>query len=460
MSLLTLLQKFRNRRASDPRDKVYALLSLAKPNGKKQNILPDYILSEREVYIQATLEIISDTKSLAVLNTDTGRKFRHDLPSWVPDWDAPGAQTNDIRAEAIHLYNVMGLRGFIGMGMLQVLPASILELQAARTGVVTQVEETMWGDSADASRSTIRKWFEALESAIPQKASTRQPSVTHFWKLICADIFCGQVSSSSKVEVRRITPEDEITFVCWAVQSPRSPFNLRLYPNDRDDKEDKDDWSRNSYYSRIEDAWLDRTISVVARVWKNLLYLEMNTPSMGPLLPDLLWTDVTSTQMHEKFQPLEDDRKEILKRVIEGHGFYWIDLMIDSASGSIRSDAPWKEFFQDVEQKLAEKFGGKLHANTMGTTRRERIAAMDSSIMAATLSRRLFFTRQGDIGLAPADTRPGDEIYYIAGGKAPFILRHLDDGRVEHYHVVGDCYVLGMNDETPPDVRYRTINLV
>ncbi|KAL5372637.1 hypothetical protein DPSP01_013345 [Paraphaeosphaeria sporulosa] len=81
LALLRFLERFRNRKASDPRDKVYALLSLAKTIGGGPHIVPDYTLSDREVYAQATFAIMRESKSLAVLSTDTGRKFRQDLLS-------------------------------------------------------------------------------------------------------------------------------------------------------------------------------------------------------------------------------------------------------------------------------------------------------------------------------------------------------------------------------------------
>lgn len=81
--------------------------------------------------------------------------------------------------------------------------------------------------------------------------------------------------------------------------------------------------------------------------------------------------------------------------------------------------------------------------------------------MAATLSRRLFFTKDWRVGLAPASTRRGDEVFYVAGAATPLILRRSTDGnRVDHYEVVGDCYVLGMNDVAPPSIRYESIYLV
>jgi hypothetical protein len=62
-TLLQLLTRFSSRKASDDRDKVYTLLSLA-PN--QTSIVPDYSLSVPKVFETAVLDIIKTTKSLAV----------------------------------------------------------------------------------------------------------------------------------------------------------------------------------------------------------------------------------------------------------------------------------------------------------------------------------------------------------------------------------------------------------
>ena len=79
---MPLLRRFRDRKATDPRGKVYALLSLTQNEHCRSEIVLDYSLSEREVYRRTTLELIYASESLSVLRTDLGRKLRNDLPTW------------------------------------------------------------------------------------------------------------------------------------------------------------------------------------------------------------------------------------------------------------------------------------------------------------------------------------------------------------------------------------------
>jgi hypothetical protein len=68
---------------SDPRDKIYALLSLLW--GVRAAIEPDYTKSVYEVYKHATLSLIEATGLLAVLNTVEVHEHLEGVPSWVPN---------------------------------------------------------------------------------------------------------------------------------------------------------------------------------------------------------------------------------------------------------------------------------------------------------------------------------------------------------------------------------------
>lgn len=82
--LVRLLQEFSDRQASDDRDKVYGLLSLAKQD--QEYIRPDYKLDVFETYRATALALIERGRSLACWAGDQKRKFNKGLPSWIPDW--------------------------------------------------------------------------------------------------------------------------------------------------------------------------------------------------------------------------------------------------------------------------------------------------------------------------------------------------------------------------------------
>ena len=97
-SLRELLYNGMYQEATDPRDKVYARLSLiteeySSLNDQQSLLEPNYSLPVLQVYINATRAIIQHEANLRVLPTftdvgieDCKRTYRFDLPSWVPDW--------------------------------------------------------------------------------------------------------------------------------------------------------------------------------------------------------------------------------------------------------------------------------------------------------------------------------------------------------------------------------------
>lgn len=75
-------------------------------------------------------------------------------------------------------------------------------------------------------------------------------------------------------------------------------------------------------------------------------------------------------------------------------------------------------------------------------------------ISHATARRQFFVSREGFIGLGPPDTKVGDKICVLAGGKMPFILRDLEEGERgknksepgTYCRLLGDAYVHGLMD--------------
>lgn len=91
IGFLDLMCSLHDRAASDPRDKVYALLGLTTRHGIRGLIEPDYSLDTPSVYIQSAITIMRAEKSLRLLMLST--TYNSDdpnLPSWVPDWRQSG----------------------------------------------------------------------------------------------------------------------------------------------------------------------------------------------------------------------------------------------------------------------------------------------------------------------------------------------------------------------------------
>ena len=92
LDLPSLLQSHRLVGATDPKDKVYALLGLSTSiESQAHELIPDYSLSTVQIYIDVSRAIILKCPALDVLGVPrTGSSsLVGNLPSWVVDWSAP-----------------------------------------------------------------------------------------------------------------------------------------------------------------------------------------------------------------------------------------------------------------------------------------------------------------------------------------------------------------------------------
>lgn len=84
LGLFPLLESLRSRNATDPRDKVFALLNVA-CDAKQSDLKADHRKSHAEVYAMTAKWLLRTQKSLAFLSL-VEKKDKPDLISWVPDF--------------------------------------------------------------------------------------------------------------------------------------------------------------------------------------------------------------------------------------------------------------------------------------------------------------------------------------------------------------------------------------
>jgi hypothetical protein len=87
---------------------------------------------------------------------------------------------------------------------------------------------------------------------------------------------------------------------------------------------------------------------------------------------------------------------------------------------------------------------------------RSNAAPIRDAIGSATSNRRFFLTAHGMPGLGPRDTRQGDVVAILAGGRVPYVLRRSPNAAREGldlFSFVGDCYVEGVMQAELLDTR-------
>ncbi|MCJ1389392.1 hypothetical protein MMC18_002249 [Xylographa bjoerkii] len=194
-NFLYLLMKCRARDATDPRDKVFALLGLS-----YYRITPDYSKADPEVYLELatyhvsqvlpggrwknTLSNLQKAEWIADLlfsagNSDSEHLQSH-LPSWVPDWSA-GIERQQYgigENRSIHPYRAGG----DSLGEIEICHKTQLHLSGKLFDTVTMVgtarlslEDGMW---VKKHHRTISAWFEEsnlIANYCPQPYPTGEP---------------------------------------------------------------------------------------------------------------------------------------------------------------------------------------------------------------------------------------------------------------------------------------------
>ncbi|KAH3954369.1 hypothetical protein HBI56_046650 [Parastagonospora nodorum] len=113
--LLDLLSEFRNRQATNPKDKVYATFGIAEElahleeNGLHELLEPDYKETKTvaEVYRDIAKFLIIEHGHLGVLS-HVGKSLEPDWPSWVPDWRQDKASNILSMMQGTDTYNASG----------------------------------------------------------------------------------------------------------------------------------------------------------------------------------------------------------------------------------------------------------------------------------------------------------------------------------------------------------------
>jgi hypothetical protein len=83
--LYTMLSTFWTSKATDPRDKIYALIGLTTARDNLDLVI-DYSAPIGKVFLDATKYILVSSRKLDVICSLPRGENSFDLPSWVPDW--------------------------------------------------------------------------------------------------------------------------------------------------------------------------------------------------------------------------------------------------------------------------------------------------------------------------------------------------------------------------------------
>lgn len=395
-SLFRLLEMFNYTEAGDPRDSIYAILSLARLGDRS---LPriDYRKSVEDVFCETTAGIMASSGNLDILsmnspNPEEGCRFK--LPSWAPDFTTqhnPGFSINFgekfSSSSGLDRTNFMTVQGHR------------LRLSGLKNGKVSYL-------------------LPLSEESVPQLRTL----------LKIASTMPGSAASNEEEE-----EEEELRKQMFQVLSTIIFLNL-----DAGGKSLTTDTP-----AQVFSQWLD------CMVLRQQLYIAMELDLKiakthfgsfatrrtdevlpPPLVPRRRFSlDSSRTKLERLYTVVQ----ELLgrRRVSEGSTTLPPDYADFERRYAALSDP--MEMYRAVSMFVTD-------CNSRMTVSPQNVRVVNRAIGRMKLF-QLLVTDQGQLGLCPRTAAVGDEVWVVAGGDTPLLLRPAGNSE---FHFVGEAYVHGI----------------
>lgn len=226
VSLADLLPTFRHRGATDLRDKIYALLPLVTEWYGGAPLVPDYTKSVAQVYTDAVLKTVTDSRSLDILcRPPEGEEEKRlpGLPSWVMDLSRPAAAgaTLDRLAGILPLYDACGGLEInlqrMGVHEDAASGARVLALEGMQVDALKTASVTMRGMNKAMREDTVKWWYDAAaEEAKLGNIPADSDWIEAFARTVCGDAMVVPAGRDMTPRFRKTTGEDRKRVHAWA----------------------------------------------------------------------------------------------------------------------------------------------------------------------------------------------------------------------------------------------------
>lgn len=437
VSLFSLITRFRDVGASDPRDKVFAFLYLST---ETLGLKPNYRASVQDVF-KGAAKLLLDQHDLTVLSyvqdpDDT--KIPH-LPSWVPDFSVPLGRMPFVSHDGSSPYSAsgngsnmtfnftVGLDGTKRQYEVMVTMGRYLDTVAglAKTKgcYFCRVGELALQTPKQYSKTSAIWAYKSRVIMRPQDAPG-MPRVEALWRTMIGDYFQGTYPAPATAG---------FGFSDWVLTHIHESIHMCGLMED--------------HYEAVgaEAASPRKKAFEAAQKRKQDIHLKLLADEYG----GYLCYDCTVEFCDEKYQAVDEVyRKEFadmsfvpavapVRYLQDG---YRLKALSRCSHNWMTSGCPTPVFrcpnLTDVEY--------------------ERMTAFEDRMREVRNGRRMFRTKKGLLGMGPKSIREGDEIWILLGTKVPFVLRPVSDGiKPKQCTVIGEAYVHGYMDgeiiEEKPD---------
>lgn len=202
---------FRNRQCSNPLDKIYGILGLADASFRSQ-IRLDYTLTPRQLYANAAMVSVSETKTLDFLSYVYGKRAQGlDLPSYVPDLTAVGFDGEDDRSQIMRCWMMLH---FFSATRDTAADISTNINQEAETHFV--LFDTISRVGPDPREDPWRRFLDEgrVFADIPSPYTSPYQALWAYWQTLCGGLFYDE-SHTGPTPYRYVQDEDYATFLEW-----------------------------------------------------------------------------------------------------------------------------------------------------------------------------------------------------------------------------------------------------
>ena len=479
--ILHMFDSTRRSESSDPRDKIYAVLDIAKRDVHdtdlvspyRRPLVPNYHLDTAEVYVEAAwyillsgndLELLS-RKNLCSKNEESGLK-PPSLPSWVPDWTLTLNETSMWALKPFKEGNWSASRHVFWVPPEKSsVYRQILTVQGALVDVVAEVVES---ESFSLSKSGV---VAAGLPAVYPWASEKLTPVDVLWRTLIANYDEDNYPASDEFKV--------IFYDSW-MEENRKAYREYYCEEGLSDPEKEAEWFRfvnhtSAIFPQEKEPFEETSKterkgercqeSVAPSPEPNNEKLQQkprqhdaqsarNSVASKKLPIQIEQLSFNSTEpKHERQESAEENCSVLPKLNLGNQALSQFDIMMKqlAKSAEFPQSVPDEANRADSKVEVEEK-DDHQDTNTdedQAPTQPPKIRSPHSfserefdrlrSIFSS--SRRIFRTSENYLGNGPRSMLPGDQVWILAGTKVPSVLRPQENGK---YVLVGDSYAHGI----------------
>ena len=494
--VMDLVAMHRHFHATDPRDKIYALMGIVFGEGRKPypRIKIEYSMDTKELYVNFAMLALQNEPGLKILRHCRSPAVEM-LPSWVPDWSL-GAVQKPLPGRKISVHKNKpwwlkhsplrddgenwdspafidkgpgkGLRLNVGLpGDIQTNAMTKSFAGACPPGTLATIKELV-----DKGRLIMVSMNDVIEDEVISKNDPRQVKVVEE----------RLIRGGERVTRQTTESKNEALFAGVVAGYALTLFVGRITDNSGEELS-IDEMPFHEWLPLVPTAWTSTTPQVtvvntgrlkVGEVSKAIESYSNELRSKFSLDEGYFKTEMPATKMLSNLHPEEwtDEDCEYYNTRFLQLGSMWHQQPFDLyhrpfALPTVVPDPFWET--RQTADKVAlllsknrrlegmmgfiESIGPDGHPWNPRQWLEEVLQKvvpivpghiLDPGFEDFALGRRFFVTRKGYLGLGPRDTKVGDRVSVLLGSDVPFILRKREGASRGGWKMVGETYVHGI----------------